>query len=95
MNTIKTTNFDPYFLHQRIANRLNKRILINNTRKQRALRMINYKMSFTLAAWDDDDDPGIAAAQGPEPIVPGGFDGCLGTVGLSDPLELFAMPVLA
>lgn len=102
--TIKPTNsLDPYFLRERMANRLNKRILINNTRVDRALRIMNYKVSFILAAWDDDDDPGMAAAPDPDPTP----DGCLGVVGIREadgfggiitdysPVALIEMAVLA
>ena len=69
-----------------------KQCWINHTRADRALRMINYKMSFILAAFDDDE-PGDAAAPGPDPIAPDGFDGIL--VGSPDAVSLLAMTVLA
>lgn len=67
-----------------------KHLWINHTRRDRALRMINYKMSFILAAFDDDE-PGDAAA--PEPIAPDGFDGII--LGSPDAVSLLAMTVLA
>lgn len=96
--TIKPTNsLDPYFLRERMANRLNKRILINNTRASRATRMMNFKLSFFVIPDDpeDDDDPGTAAAPDPDP-TPGGFDGLyVPFTGTPESVELLAMAVLA
>lgn len=106
--TIKPTNsLDPYFLRERMSNRLNKRILINNTRASRATRMMNFKLSFFVIPDDpEDDDPDGGIILDPDP-TPGGFDGCIGAVGIREadgfggiitdfaPVSLIEMAVLA
>lgn len=71
-----------------------KRRWINNTRAERHASFMNNRLFFILATDNDEnDDPGTAAAPGPDPLPSGGFDGIF--VGTPESVELLAMAVLA